>query len=189
MKLSDDLEAYVERKLFTLNAGHAFLAYTGSLKGHSTIVECMDDPQLRSMVEAAMKESGDALVRKHDFDPAEHEKYVHKILHRFTNPELKDEVVRVGRAPMRKLKKDDRLVGPVNMARGFDLKRDHLLIGVAAALLFDHPEDEESVQIQKMIKEDGIEKTVTKLTGIEEDSDDLRTVLDKYQELQDMHNN
>lgn len=187
-KLVDNLDAYVERKLFTLNNAHAFLAYTGYLKGHSTIDQSLKDPQLRTMVEAAMKESGDALVKKHHLDAEKHKQYVATILERFANPELSDDVLRVGRAPLRKLRKNDRLLGPVNMAREFGLPRDHLMLGIAAALLFDSPDDEESVEVQKMIKEKGIAATVKEITGLDEECEDFQTILKEYRDLSEMRN-
>ena len=39
MNLVDNLMAYIERKLFTLNTGHAITAYFGYLKGYETIEE------------------------------------------------------------------------------------------------------------------------------------------------------
>lgn len=184
MKLTDNLDAYVERKLFTLNTAHAFLAYTGYLKGHDTIDQALNDPQLRAMVEAAMKESGAALVKKYGLDAAAHGEYVEKILHRFANPELDDDLLRVGRQPMRKLKKNDRLLGPVNMARDFGLPRDHLIIGIAAALLFDAPDDEEAVELQNIIKEKGLKAAVKEITGLNEGCEDFNTILKEYQELE-----
>jgi len=186
MKIVDNLDAYVERKLFTLNTAHAFLAYIGHLKGHKTLDQSMNDPQLRLMVEEALKESGAALVKKHDLDPEHHQQYVDEVLNRFETPQLDDILVRVGRSPLRKLRKDDRLVGPVNMARDYGLPRDHLILAIAAALLFDHPEDRESVQIQEMIKEKGLDWTVREITGLEESCEDFQMVIREYRELAEM---
>jgi len=186
MSLTDSLEGYVERKLFTLNTGHAALAYIGHLKGHDTIDQSLKDPEIRPMVEAAMKESGDGLVKKHDFDPNEHEEYVQKILDRFENPELNDDLSRLARAPLRKLQQNDRLVGPINIARDYDLPRDNLIVAVAAALLFDDPEDEDSVQMHKVIKEKGIAGAIEEFTGIKENSEDSKAILKRYKQLREM---
>lgn len=43
MNLADNLMAYIERKLFTLNTGHAITAYIGNLKGYGTIDESIAD--------------------------------------------------------------------------------------------------------------------------------------------------
>ena len=51
----DDLSAYIERKLFTLNSGHAICAYLGALKGRRTIVESIADPAIGQLVYKAMQ--------------------------------------------------------------------------------------------------------------------------------------
>ena len=103
MNLADNLLAYIERKLFTLNTGHAITAYLGRMKGLKTIDESIADAEIFAVVKAAMQQSGEALVRKFGFDHDAHFKYIDKIIGRFKNPYLKDDVARVGREPLRKL--------------------------------------------------------------------------------------
>ena len=68
MTLVDDLMAYIERKLFTLNTAHCITAYLGKLKGLPTIDTAIADPEIYAVVSAAMAESGAGLVRKYGFD-------------------------------------------------------------------------------------------------------------------------
>ena len=71
-ELTDDLMAFVERKLFTLNTGHAITAYLGFEKGLPTIRDAIEDAGIRAVVKAAMEESGAVLIRRYGFDPAKH---------------------------------------------------------------------------------------------------------------------
>jgi len=181
MQLTDDLQAYVERKLYTLNTGHATCAYLGYLKGLPTIDVAIADPDIRKAVEGALEQSGAALVKKHDFKPAEHEAYVQKILGRFENPALKDSTDRVGRQPIRKLGKEDRLVGPTTMCKEMGLPNDWLLNAVAACLLYDDKEDEQARELQERIGKEGLEEVVKDLTGF--DQGEVETVEEKYEQL------
>ena len=52
------------------------------------------------------------LVDKHEFAPEAQQAYVDKILGRFANPYLPDTVERVGRQPLRKMSRTERLIGP-----------------------------------------------------------------------------
>lgn len=61
---TDNLNAFVERKLLTVNTGHAICAYLGRLYGHQQIREAISDPQIFSVVQAAMRESGAVLVKR-----------------------------------------------------------------------------------------------------------------------------
>lgn len=183
MKLTDNLVAYVQRKLFTLNTGHAITAYIGFLKGLETIDQSIQDDSVRAIVRPAMEESGAALVQKHGFDADEHAKYIDKIETRFKNPYIRDEVIRVGREPLRKLGQADRLVGPVKMATEFDLGRDHLLKGIAAAFHYDNTADPQSAELQGRIQAEGFGAVVSDVTGFAKDSDDYNKVIAAYEEL------
>lgn len=166
MNLADNLLAYIERKLFTLNTGHAITAYVGKMKGRQTIGESIEVPEIFDLVHAAMQQSGEALVKQFGFDHEAHFKYIEKIIKRFRNPYLKDDVNRVGREPLRKLSADDRLIKPIMTAKSFGLPYDKLLLGVGAALHFDNPEDPQSVQLMEKIKSEGLEATIAEVTGI-----------------------
>lgn len=185
MNLADNLMAYIERKLFTLNTGHAITAYLGTLKGLKTIDEAIADEKIYAIVHAAMKESGDGLIRKHGFDTETHYHYIDKIIGRFKNPYLKDDVTRVGREPLRKLSPTDRLTKPMMTAYGFDLPVDHLILGMGAALHYNNPEDAQSVELQSKLKEKGLLETVKEVTGIT-DADLLARIIGAYDTVESM---
>ncbi|TFY74114.1 hypothetical protein EWM64_g9898 [Hericium alpestre] len=183
MQLTEDLWGYVERKLFSLNCGHAIIAYLGFLKGYRTIDRAVRDDEIRRITHAALHEGGAALVRKHGFHPSEHEEYITRIMDRYLNPNLRDDVFRVGRQPLRKLGKGDRLLGPLNMAKGYGLPYDNLAIGVAAAFLFRFKDDEQSMQLGKKVEDLGIERAVVDVTGLEQGSEEAKKVVDAYHAL------
>lgn len=170
MNLVDNLLAYIERKLFTLNTGHATTAYLGRLKGYNSIEESINDEEIENIVRLAMQESGMALINKFGFDKEEHFKYIEKIIRRFKNPYLADHVNRVGREPIRKLSKSERFIKPLDTALEYDLPVDNLIIGIAAALHFDDENDEQAVELQRKISEQGLEKTIKEVTEITDDN-------------------
>lgn len=176
----DNLLAYVERKLFTLNTGHATAAYLGKLKGISTIGDCVADPAVLEVVKGAMQQSGEALVRKFGFDREAHLAYIDKILRRFSNPYLRDECDRVGREPIRKLAPNDRLILPMMTAKSFGLPYDKLLLAIGAALRFDNPQDPQSVELLQAIKTEGLEATIVKYTGIAASDPLIKEIADAY---------
>lgn len=180
MNLADNLIAYVERKLFTLNTGHAITAYLGKLKGHKTIEESINDPEILAVVKAAMQESGDGLVAKYGFDHDAHFAYIDKILGRFRNPHLQDDVTRVGREPLRKLSANDRLIKPTMTARQHGFQTPNLVKGIAAALRYDNPDDPQSVQLQQTIAELGAAKALAQFSGLSEDDALIQEVLAEY---------
>lgn len=189
MLLTTDLAGFVERKLFTLNTGHAITAYLGALYGRRTIYESIHHDEIARVVRGAMHESGAALLKKHPmFTPQEHREYVEKIETRFRNPHINDDVKRVGREPLRKLGRGDRLLGPAYMARGYGLPIDSLARGIAAALLYDNKEDAQAVEVREKVTHLGSEKVIAEMTGFEEGSPEYLQVLEAYQELEELKN-
>lgn len=183
MTLTDSLQAYIERKLFTLNCGHAITAYLGFVYGLERVDQALANKEIMEDVRGALRESGAALVKKHDFDAEEHERYVERVFSRFTNPKLHDDVERVGRQPLRKLSKGDRLLGPMAMARAYGLPVDYLARGIAATFLFDVKSDPQSAEMIGRINETGIERAIAEYTGFEEGSEVHDKIITAYKEL------
>lgn len=164
----EDLTPYIERKLFTVNTGHAAAAYVGYHLGYRTIIDAMKDVRVSDTIQGALRESGEALIQTYQFDREEHEKYIETILSRFTNPFISDEVTRVARGPLRKLGARDRLVRPAVMYMEATGKVPvYLAKVIAAALAFNHEADEEAVQLQEMIANQGVEATLHEISGLE----------------------
>ncbi|MGN6445372.1 mannitol-1-phosphate 5-dehydrogenase [Amnibacterium sp.] len=163
----DDLAPFIERKLFTVNTGHATAAYHGFARGIHSITDAITDPAIRSEVEAAIAETRSLLVAKFGLDEAEQAAYGRKILSRLSNPELPDTVERVGRGPLRKLSRHERFIGPAAELAERGMPRDALLRGIADALRFDVPDDAESVELQRILREEEPDGAVTVVTGIE----------------------
>ena len=147
----DDLEPYIERKLFTVNTGHAAAAYFGFEAGLGKISEAMADQDVAADVRAVLDETKELLVAKHGFNRADQEAYVEKILGRFSNPHLPDTVNRVGRAPLRKLSRHERFIGPAAELAERGIVPEALLGAIAAALRFNDPADAEAVELAKIL--------------------------------------
>ncbi|UUZ81836.1 mannitol-1-phosphate 5-dehydrogenase [Paenibacillus sp. P26] len=179
----ENLVPYIERKLFTVNTGHCAAAYIGDLQGYETIQQAMADESIVSEVKAALHETGAVLVGRYGFDQAEHNAYIAKIIGRFRNPHLTDEVTRVGRSPIRKLSPNDRLVRPALQAYETGIEPKQLARVMAAALRFDYPEDPESAELQQAIREQGVQRAVAQITSIPEDHPVNRLILANYEQM------
>ncbi|MDG0794768.1 mannitol-1-phosphate 5-dehydrogenase [Cohnella ginsengisoli] len=179
----DDLTPYIERKLFTVNTGHASAAYLGNLKGYETIQQAMEDEALVGEVRAVLDETGAVVVRKHGFDPEAHGRYIETILGRFRNPHLTDEISRVGRSPIRKLSPNDRLVSPALQALEQGARPEALAKVMAAALRFDYPDDPESAELQRSLKEKGVPATLTAYTSLQPEHPLHRLAMEQHEAL------
>ncbi|MFP5368252.1 MAG: mannitol-1-phosphate 5-dehydrogenase, partial [Actinomycetes bacterium] len=129
----------------------------------------MADPAVAANVRAVLGETKQLLVEKHGFDAAEQEAYVRKILGRFTNPHLPDTVSRVGRAPLRKLSRHERFVGPAAELAERGTTPGALLKAIASALRFDDPADAEAVELGQILASTEPGEATGRITGLSQD--------------------
>jgi mannitol-1-phosphate 5-dehydrogenase len=182
MQIVPDLAPYIERKLFTVNTGHATTAYLGYQAGKEKIHEALRDPEIYQDVKATIEETGAYLIKQYGFKPEVHEQYIEKILHRFQNPKLNDDVTRVGRSPLRKLGPEDRLVKPAREAEKLGLSFTHLAKVIAAALRFDVTEDAEAVKLQQQLKEKGVLAVLKNVSGLDADDPITQEAVHQYEQ-------
>ena len=183
MECTDNLMAFVERKLFTLNTGHLITAYLGALAGHETIKDAIEDEAIRAQVIATMEESGAVLIKRYGFNEAAHAAYIQKIISRFENPYLRDEVDRVGRQPIRKLSPQDRLIKPLNGTIEYGLPNQHLINGIAAAFHYKNEDDPQAVELQAMFAKEGFAKTLAHYAELDVNSEVVKRAEQAYNNL------
>ena len=178
----EDLQPYIERKLYIVNMGHAATAYIGFFSGNSTIQKTLENKDMTNFISETMYEASRYVETKFSFKRQEMINFIEKTLKRFKNKNIKDQVFRVGRNPIRKLSFEERLVKPTRELFYMGLPVDHLTVAIAAGLLFYNPEDEESVTLQKFIGEYGIDNAITHFTKLE--NEQLRNkIKENYKQL------
>lgn len=165
----DDLLPFIERKLFSVNTGHATTAYTGASRGYTTIQEALQDRHVKVRLEKVLAEIRSLLLDKWDFNEEELEKY-HKILvERFINPRLSDSIARVARTPIRKLGYDERFIRPIRELQERGLEYDELVKVVATMFYFDQDDDDQSVEIMARMETEDVHDLVMEFTGLEDE--------------------
>ncbi len=178
-----DLAPFIERKLFTVNTGHAVTAYFGYLADKETIDQTLNDSTIYEKVKSTIEETGSYLIERYRLNEAEHQKYIEKILGRFQNKHLHDDVTRVGRSPLRKLGPNDRLIKPMVEAQKLGLSYQNLASAAAACLLFDVKDDPESVELQKMIQDQGVTYVLKDICKLDETNEIAQVIIEKYEEF------
>ncbi|QUW22868.1 mannitol-1-phosphate 5-dehydrogenase [Sporosarcina sp. Marseille-Q4063] len=180
----ENLEPFIERKLFTVNTGHATAAYLGYQANIDYIHEALANEDVKATTEKVLQETGRLLVEKYQFDEEEHNLYIQKIIGRFANPFITDETTRVGRSPVRKLQSNDRFIGPAQQYYDlFNEVPENLVSAIAAAFRYDFAEDPDAVEIQTSIQGEGIEVAIEKLTGLKPESALFAAIEVQYNKL------
>ena len=172
------MAAYVDRKLFVHNLGHAAVAYLGYLADPqlTAIWQAVALPVVADGARAAMEESARALRAAYpqEFTAAALSAHIDDLLRRFANRALGDTIFRVGRDLLRKLSREDRLIGAMlfDQAQGGDYSAT---ARVAAAALEFRALDErgKSSSPDHIFAEDyyprGLDAVFTEVCGLHRD--------------------
>ncbi|MDA3950559.1 MAG: mannitol-1-phosphate 5-dehydrogenase [Spirochaeta sp.] len=140
LRLVSPIGAWVDRKLYIHNFGHAATAYLGySFNPDVRFVwEALEEPSVRRDVHAAMSAAGLALHLTYPgvFSSADIEDHIEDLLHRFSSRGLGDTVYRVGRDLQRKLSAGDRIIGTLRLLQKHSLDTSTIERVYRAALRF-----------------------------------------------------
>jgi mannitol-1-phosphate 5-dehydrogenase len=163
---------YIKRKLFLHNMGHAICAYLGWQKQVEYISEAIRDQAILNKVKAAMTLTVQALSREYPQIPVDEiEANKDDLLQRFRNRALKDTISRVGNDPLRKLRKDDRLIGAALYCLESGIQPDEIVEGIAAALKYDNPNDSAAMKLQADLSEFGLDYVMENIMGLDKNSE------------------
>ena len=171
------MKAWVDRKLYIHNLGHAVLAYISYalFPDCRYIWQAVSKPQLLTITKRAMWEAGRALIKQYplEFDRESIGSHIDDLLERFKNRALGDTVYRVGMDLRRKLSPDDRLIGAVKLCAKQGVRPVYISLGVAAAMFFRAVSEDESVLEQDLSFFDeelsrGLDYVLTHVCGLED---------------------
>ena len=182
IKAVENIAAWVDRKLFIHNLGHAASAYLGYQKHPSRklIADVLEDAQVELQVRKTMSEAAAALLSEYpsDFTEKNLSDHIDDLLFRFQNRTLGDTVYRVGRDLSRKLGRDDRILGAAGLCLKHKLPFEEIIRVFYSALEFSasNQSGETFKGDSKFIRgfqEMGIEKTLTEFCGLDPVTDKI----------------
>jgi mannitol-1-phosphate 5-dehydrogenase len=140
ISLVNNIQAYVDRKLYIHNLGHASAAYLGYqyMSAIEYLGEVMENNEVEKDVREAMLQSAAALRAEYpeEFSSGDLSDHVEDLIERFKNKALEDSVFRVGRDLSRKLEKSDRLMGAILLCAEHKLPYDAICRAVVAGFGF-----------------------------------------------------
>ncbi len=147
--LKEYMKAWVDRKAFIHNLGHATAAYAGHLKYPRAIYmyEILKDPEIRKFTRGVMEESANILRTAYPGEFFAEDLFLHikDLINRFQNQNLGDTIFRVGSDLQRKLGPDDRFMGIIRLAQEYNKSYDMIL--EAGALGFQFRATDENNQM------------------------------------------
>jgi mannitol-1-phosphate 5-dehydrogenase len=180
MTLSENQAAALERKLYIKNTGHMSIGILGFLKGYQLMDEATRDPEVFSLVDAATQESAQAVASKHGFASDFMEEYRSTFLEQMKSPFLPDDIKRVIREPIRKLEREERLVGPAMLCFAQGQIPRALARVIANLLTIVNPADPQSMELQSILKRNGVEAVLEEKCGIPREHPLMALIAEAY---------
>lgn len=136
----ENIKAWVDRKAFIHNLGHATAAYYGHFLHNDAVYmfEVLDDRNVLDFTRGVMIQSADILLSVYpdDYSRTELEDHIEDLLSRFRNRFLKDTVFRVGHDLGRKLSSDDRFMGAIKLGIHHGKPFDKILRAMSYGFFF-----------------------------------------------------
>jgi len=136
----ENMKAWVDRKSFIHNFGHAVVSYIGYLYNPKFVYlyEALAVKSIKDFTRIAMKEAAEILMKKYpgEFTVEHLSDHIDDLIKRFENKALGDTIYRVGCDLKRKLSRNDRIVGLLMEGLAMKMPVDNVLFTLVCGLCF-----------------------------------------------------
>jgi len=182
----DNMKAWVDRKLFIHNLGHAAAAYIGYLHNRDFVYlyEALAVRRIWEKTEETMMQSADILMKEHpgEFTKTGLVEHIDDLLQRFENKALGDTIYRVGRDLLRKLGPEDRLAGAVKLGLKHNKDVDRIIYALTCGFYFRATDEsgnmfERDKEFVERYYKKGIDHILTEVCGFDKHNE--RMVFEK----------
>jgi len=175
----DNIKAWVDRKAFIHNLGHATAAYYSFHRHPETIYlyEALDDTEVYNFTKNVMLQSAAVLkvAYPEDFTMNDLEDHIDDLLSRFHNKSLGDTIYRIGHDLTRKLGYEDRFMGVIHLASHVGMRYDKILEAMNYGFSFRAKDEKENIFMPDFIFMDSLAKefemTIIKYLGFDSEAD------------------
>lgn len=180
-----EFTGFLERKFYTYNAANGTVSYIGALLGYEYIADAAHDGSILGILDGVYHETASALSKKHNFPFDEQWAFTRTSLGKLQDMDIVDYIERNARDPIRKLGRDDRLIGSARLCLDYGIKPENLCISTAAAIFYTEPSDEFAVHLKEMRENNGVDKILADVCGIEPDGELASMIKAKIQLLRE----
>ncbi|AXK50946.1 mannitol-1-phosphate 5-dehydrogenase [Spiroplasma alleghenense] len=153
LEYSNNIEGEINKKICLLNGAHAAIGwYRWQVDKFkiSFVRESLAQDDTMEFVQGYLNELVEIISLKYNFEKTDLKNYAKKIIERFTNPYLDDELERVCRNPIQKLQINERILNPLLFAIEKDLTCNYIKKTFKNALNYANPKDKEAVQLVEL---------------------------------------
>ena len=125
------------------------------------------DERILKILDGVYTETATALSKKHNFPFDEQWAFTRTSLNKLQDRNIVDYIERNARDPMRKLGKDDRLVGSARLCHSLGVKPENLCLAIACAMYYEEPSDEFAVRLKEIRENEGIDAILSQVCELD----------------------
>ncbi len=172
----ENMKAWVDRKLFIHNLGHATTAYLGYKYNPDFVFlyEALAVQEIKNSVRETMLQAADILLKKYpdEFTLEALTGHTDDLISRFQNRALGDTIYRVGCDLKRKLSAEDRLAGAIHLALELGLPYDKIRDAFFAGCAFKATDEagnrlKDDIDFSNKVEEYGIEWALAEIAELD----------------------
>ncbi|MDX6350729.1 MAG: mannitol 2-dehydrogenase [Streptomyces sp.] len=152
VQLTDDVEPYELMKLRLLNAGHQAIAYAGHLAGHIYVHDAARDPTLAEFLLGYM--THEAALTLRPVPGIDLDAYIHTLLERFANPNVRDTIARLAAFTSDRIPKFLLPVINDNLANGRAFARSAAVVACWARYAESTDENGAPIDVQDALRDE-----------------------------------
>lgn len=160
----EDFSRVLRRKIYTYNCASACISYLGALKGYRVYSEAARDAEILTYLLRLYAETTTAICAKLGYSKEDQEIFAQKSLRKFQNPEIEDSIERNARDVVRKLRPEERIVGPAMLMRECGFESKVLPVVYAAALAYPGEGEKE---LQNLLAQHGPEGILERVSALD----------------------
>ena len=166
-----EFTGFLERKFYTYNAANGTTSFVGALLGYKYIADAAHDERILKLLDGVYTETATALSKKHNFPFDEQWAFTRTSLRKLQDRNIVDYIERNARDPMRKLGKDDRLVGSARLCLEYGVKPDSLAVAIACAMHYEEPTDEFALKLAEIRNTQGYDAILRQVCSLDPDGE------------------
>lgn len=171
MKLVAEFTGFLERKFYTYNAANGTVSYLGALLGYEILADAAHDERILEILSGVYNETAHALSIKHQFPLEEQLAFTLTSKKKLQDYKIVDFIERNARDPLRKLGREDRLVGSARMVMEYGIVPENLATAIAAAIYYKNDTDKFAIELERLRKEEGVDEVLMKVCQIDADGE------------------
>lgn len=185
LKLISEFTGFLERKFYTYNAANGTTSYIGALLGYEKLANAAHDERIIKILDGVYQETARALSEKHQFPLEEQLAFTLTSKRKLQDYTIVDFIERNARDPLRKLGKDDRLVGSARLVEEYGIEPHHLCIAIGAAIYYENEGDESARELHRIREEEGIDAVLEKVCDLDAEGTLGRLIKSKIELLKE----